>query len=121
MPGRTAIAREVDESVVAARPEGAAFERRFGEGEDGAEMLGARGVPSDRAAGGAEPALLVNDMEAMPARLARDTSRERVVAYLASSFAGLTLLLASLGIYGVLTYDVARRTIRETKDLMGLV
>jgi predicted permease len=58
----------------------------------------------------AEPGLLVNDMTTMPGRLARDTTRERVVAYLSSSFALLTLLLASLGIYGVLSYDVARRT-----------
>jgi predicted permease len=58
----------------------------------------------------AEPSLLTDDITTMPTRLARDTGRERVVAYLASSFAVLTLLLASLGIYGVLAYDVARRT-----------
>jgi predicted permease len=59
---------------------------------------------------GAEPGLFVNDMTTMPGRLVRETIRERVVAYLASSFALLTLLLASLGIYGVLSYDVTRRT-----------
>ncbi len=58
----------------------------------------------------AEPGLLVNDMTTMPGRLARDTMRERVVAYLSSSFAVLTLLLASLGIYGVLSCEVTRRT-----------
>jgi len=58
----------------------------------------------------AEPGLLVGDIGLMSARLERDLSRERVVAYLASSFGLLTLLLASLGLYGVLSYGVARRT-----------
>ena len=57
-----------------------------------------------------EPGLLLGDIGVMSERLARDLSRERVVAYLASSFGLLTLLLASLGLYGVLSYGVARRT-----------
>ncbi len=59
---------------------------------------------------GSEPGLLLIDVGLMSARVARDLSRERVVAYLAFSFGLLTLLLASLGLYGVLSYGVTRRT-----------
>jgi predicted permease len=58
----------------------------------------------------AEPGLLLGDVGLMSARLERDLSRERLVAYLALSFGLLTLLLASLGLYGVLSYGVSRRT-----------
>jgi ABC-type antimicrobial peptide transport system permease subunit len=58
----------------------------------------------------AEPQLLVNYVGTMAMRLDRDLARERLVAYLAFSFGALTLLLASLGLYGVLSYGVARRT-----------
>jgi predicted permease len=58
----------------------------------------------------AEPGLLLGDVGAMSVRLSRDLSRERIVAYLAFSFGVLTLLLGSLGLYGVLSNGVARRT-----------
>jgi predicted permease len=57
-----------------------------------------------------EPNLLVGDVAPMSRRLERDLSRERLVAVLASAFGALTALLASLGLYGVLSYGVARRT-----------
>ena len=46
----------------------------------------------------------------MSAALDRDVARERLIAYLAGSFAFLALLLACVGLYGVLSYTVARRT-----------
>jgi predicted permease len=58
----------------------------------------------------AEPGLLLGDVGAMSVRLSRDLSRERIVAYLASGFGVLTLLLGSLGLYGVLSNAVARWT-----------
>jgi predicted permease len=58
----------------------------------------------------AEPNLLLVDVSTMSARLSRHLNREHIVAYLTFGFAALTLLLASLGLYGVLSYGVARQT-----------
>jgi predicted permease len=57
-----------------------------------------------------DPGLLLLDVGLMSARVERDLSRERVVAYLAFSFGLLALFLASMGLYGVLSYGVTRRT-----------
>jgi ABC-type lipoprotein release transport system permease subunit len=57
-----------------------------------------------------EPGLLVDGVTTMSAAIDRDVARERLIAYLASSFAFLALLLACVGLYGVLSYTVTRRT-----------
>jgi predicted permease len=58
----------------------------------------------------ADPNLLVGDIGAMSRRLSRDLTRERIVAWLAFAFGAITLLLAAIGLYGVLSYGVTRRT-----------
>src|SRR4051812_15025016 len=57
----------------------------------------------------AEPGLTFN-VTSMPMRIAHQFERDRAVAYLTSAFAALSLLLASVGLYGVLSYLVGQRS-----------
>lgn len=64
----------------------------------------------------AEPRVNV-DVQWMSERVARQFERERAVAGLASGFALLALLLASVGLYGFMANGVGRRT-REIDPLL---
>ena len=63
-----------------------------------------------RTLAGVDPNLTVMDLRSLDAQVAGNFDQERLTARLTSLFGILALILASVGLYGVMSYFVARRT-----------
>jgi predicted permease len=63
-----------------------------------------------RTLAGIDPNLTVMDIRSLDAQVAGNFNQDRLIARLTSLFGVLALILASVGLYGVMSYFVARRT-----------
>jgi ABC-type antimicrobial peptide transport system permease subunit len=57
-----------------------------------------------------DPNLLITDMKTQMEQIDQNIYQERLIANLSSLFALLALIVACVGIYGLLSYQVSRRT-----------